>query len=338
MPFAAGKLHDGKIAAIQKWIAAGAPHDTQLPDIGDLAVLRDPQETFAVPAPPSPGQGYQLHLPPFQTEPGTELEVFYAAQLTDENGNPVQEDIFVNGFEIFYPTGSHHFILYRITRLGLARGILQRGVVPGVGVDPQDTFRVVNTETPQTTGHLALLDRLPIIGSQRAETSIQFPKGVALRIAGDTVFDMNSHYINLLGTETITGETYVNLYTISPEEVKHEARGIASSNRDINVPPGTIRIASKEWLVDNILRLLKLQGYSDVTELHLFQLTSHIIGTVNALKSTVSQQVNYYIEASLTITPPWTCSIHRSYSPQETDSAISAPIQIMIKMSLSNTD
>ena len=276
MPFAAGKLHDGKIEAIQKWIAAGASHDTQLPDIGDLAVLRDPQETFEVPAPPPLGQGYQLHLPPFQIEPGTELEVFYATQLTDENGNPPQEDIFVNGFEIFYPTGSHHFILYRITKSGLARGILQQDVVPGIGVDPQDTFRVVNTETPQEAGHLALLNRLPIIGSQRAETSIQFPEGVALRIAGDTVFDMNSHYINLLGTETIIGETYVNLYTIPPEEVKYEARGLASSNKDINVPPGTTQVASKEWLVDDTLKLLELLGYSDVTELHVFQLTSHM--------------------------------------------------------------
>ena len=105
MPLTAGKLHNAKIDAIRTWIAAGAPRDTQLPGIGDLAVLRDPEETFEPPAPPPPGQGYQLHLPPFKIEAGTELEVFYATQLTDENGDLLQGDIFVNGFDIFYPTG-----------------------------------------------------------------------------------------------------------------------------------------------------------------------------------------------------------------------------------------
>ena len=278
MPFTAGPLHDGKIEAIQKWITAGAPRDTQIAGIGDLAVLRDPEETFEAPAPPPAGQGYQLHLPKFKIEAGKELEVFYATQITDENGNTPQGDIFVNGFDIFYPTGSHHFILYRVTRLGLLprRNILEKGVVPGIGVNPDDTFRVVDTENTEDMGHLALLDRLPIIGSQRAETEIRFPKGVAMRIAGDTVFDMNSHYVNLLGTETLIGETYVNLYTLQPEEVKYEAKGLAASNRDINVPPGTTRMIEGEWRVSDALRLLRLQGYPDLTELNVFQVTSHM--------------------------------------------------------------
>ena len=278
MPFAAGHLHDGKIEALRQWITAGAPRNTQIAGIGDLAVLRDPEETFAAPAPPPPGEGYQFHLPPFKIEAGKELEVFYATQIKDENGDPLQGDIFVNGFDIFYPTGSHHFILYRVTRLGLLprRNILEKGVVPGIGVNPEDTFRVVDTENPEDMGHLALLDRLPIIGSQRAETEIRFPEGVAMRIAGDTVFDMNSHYVNLLGTDTIIGETYVNLWTLPPEAVKYEAKGLAASNRDINVPPGTTRMIEGEWRVSDALRLLRLQGYPDVTELNVFQVTSHM--------------------------------------------------------------
>ena len=275
MPFAAGKLHDAKIDAIRTWIAEGAPRDTQLAGIGDLAVLRDPEETFEAPAPPPVGQGYQLHLPQFKIEAGTELEVFYATQITDANGDPLQDDIFVNGFDIYYPTGSHHFILYRVTQVGLWKGILERNVVPGIGVNPEDTFRVVSPDDMKR-GHLALLDRLPIIGSQRAETSIRFPEGVALRIAGDTVFDMNSHYVNLLGTETLIGETYINLWTLPPEEVKYEARGLAVSNKDIEVPPQTTRVIEDEWHVDNEIRLLRLLGYGNVTQLNLFQLTSHM--------------------------------------------------------------
>ena len=276
MPFGGGKLHDGKIEALRKWITAGAPRKTQIGGIGDLAVLRDPEDTFLPPPPPPQGEGYQLHLPPFKIEAGKELEVFYATQLTDENGDPLQEDIFVNGFDIFYPTGSHHFILYRVTRLGLRRGLLETGIVPGIGVNPEDTFRVVNPEDSETSGHLALLDRLPVIGSQRAETAIRFPEGVALRIAGDTVFDMNSHYVNLLGTQTLIGETYINLWTLPPEEVKYEAKGLAASNREINVPPRTRRTVEGTWRVSDAIKLLKLQGYPDVRELNVFQLTSHM--------------------------------------------------------------
>ena len=273
MPLTAGQLHDGKIEAIRKWITAGASQSETVSDIGDLAVLRDPEEQFEIPAPPPVGQGYQLHLPPFKIEPGKELEVFYATQIRDENGNTSEGDIFVNGFDIFYPTGSHHFILYRVTRLGLRRGLLEKNVVSGIGVNPEDTFRVVD---PTEGEHLAVLDRLPIIGSQRAETTIRFPEGVALRIAGDTVFDMNSHYVNLLGTEELIGETYINLWTLPPEEVRNEVRGFAVSNKDIEVLPQTTAMVEGEWLVEKELRLLKLLGYRDVTELNVFQITSHM--------------------------------------------------------------
>ena len=276
MPFNLGQLHDGKIDAIRTWIAAGAPENEKLPNIGDLAILRDPEETFEPPAPPPPGQGYQLHLPPFKIEAGKELEVFYATQIRDANGNPPEGDIFINGFDIFYPTGSHHFILYRVTRLGLRRGLLEKNVVSGIGVNPEDTFRVVDPQDSEGSGHLSLLDRLPIIGSQRAETEIRFPEGVALRIAGDTVFDMNSHYVNLLGTEELIGETYINLWTLPPEAVKYEAKGFAASNREINVPPGTRRTVEGTWRVSDAIRLLRFQGYPEVTELNVFQLTSHM--------------------------------------------------------------
>lgn len=273
MPFGAGKLHKGKIAAIRTWIGAGAPEKEKLSNIGDLGVLRDPEETFEVPKPPPIGQGYQIHLPPFRVEAGKELEVFYATQITNENGDSLEGDIFVNGFDIFYSTGSHHFILYRITRLGLLRGLLEKNVVPGIGVNPEDTFRVVN---PKEGKRFALLERLPVIGSQRAETKIRFPEGVALRIAEDTIFDMNSHYVNLLGTEELIGEVYINLWTLPPEEVKYEARGFAVSNKEIEVQPQTTRMVEGEWLVENELKLLKLLGYENVTELNVFQLTSHM--------------------------------------------------------------
>ena len=273
MPLVGGPLHDGKIDAIRKWIAAGAPRNEQLTDIGDLSLLRDPLETFEPPPAPAPGEGYQLHLPPFIIEPGTEREVFYARQITDATGQPLQEDIFVNKYEIVYPTGSHHFILYRITDKGLEDDILNRGVTPGVGVNPEDSFRVLDPANPQALGNFGV-HRIYITGTQTAEKTVyQFPEGVVLRLAGDTIYDLNAHFVNLLGTKAIEGEVYVNLYTIPPEQVEHEAVELFSANTDIFVPPGTTRVAMKD---ETVREEISRRGYDPNTVLNLLMITSHM--------------------------------------------------------------
>ena len=273
MPFGGGMIHAAKIDAIQTWIEAGAPETGKVAGIGDLGVLRDPDETFEAPAPPPSGQGYQLRLPPFKIEPGTEREVYYATQIKDENGNPVEGDIFINRVEIFYPAGSHHFIIYRITEEGLAKGILNNGIVPEIAVNPEDTFRELDTDEPDPVFGIFGRDRYFVVGTQTDDTLFQFPEGVGLRIPADTVYDLNSHYINLLGTETLIGETYVNIHTIPEAEVKYEALEIFVSNRAINVPPGATRVAKLTWYVEDEL---ERRGHDMDTELNVFLLTSHM--------------------------------------------------------------
>ncbi len=272
MPFGSGVLHAGKIDAIRKWITAGAPQTGKIEDVSDLGVLRDPEETFVPPSAPPLGQGYQLHLPPYTIEPGTEREVFYATQIRDENGNLIEGDIFINGYEIFYPTGSHHFILYRLTDTAITEGILQAGVTPGIGVDPNHVFRELDPADPQALGNLGS-HRFFVAGTQTEDFSFQFPEGVALRLPGDTLFDLNSHYINLLGTEPLIGEAYINIYTLPPEEVKHEAIEIFVSNTDINIPPGLTRVTKMDWYVEDELHL---RGAPSDAVLNIITLTSHM--------------------------------------------------------------
>ena len=273
MPLAAGPLHSGKIDAIRNWIAAGASRNEKLTGIGDLSLLRDPHESFEPLSAPPPGEGYQLHMPPFRIEPGTEREVFYDMQITDAAGQPLQEDIFVNKYEIAYPTGSHHFILYRITEQGIADDILSVGVTPGVGLNPQDTFRVLDPANPQALGNFGK-HRVYITGTQTGEKTVfQFPEGVALRLAGDTIYDLNAHFVNLLGSEAIEGEVYVNFYTIPPEAVEHEAVELFSANTDIFVPPGTTRVAKRD---ETVSKEIERRGYDPNTVLNLVMITSHM--------------------------------------------------------------
>lgn len=272
MPFGMGPIHKGKIDAIRTWIAAGAPRVGKLAEIGDLGVLRDPEEVFNPPPPPAPGEGYQIHLPPFKIEPGTEREVFYATQIKDESGQTIEEDIFINRVEIFYPSGSHHFIVYRLTEEGIANEVPKRGIDTTIGVNPDDEFRELDPDDPQVLGNFAI-DRLFVVGTQTDDTLFEFPEGVALRLPGNTLFDLNSHYINLLGDETLIGETYVNIYTIPEEDVKYEALEIFVSNRQINVPPNTTRVATLIWYVEDEL---ERRGHDPDTELYVFLLTSHM--------------------------------------------------------------
>ena len=273
MPFGGGVLHTGKIDAVRTWIEAGAPQSGKIAGIGDLGVLRDPDEVFEPPPRPPIGEGYQLHLPPFKIEPGTEREVFYTTSIQDENGNPVEGDIFVNRVEIFYPAGSHHFIVYRITERGVAEGMLKNGLIPDVAVNPDHIFRELDTDNPDPVfGHIGT-HRLFVVGTQTDDTVFEFPEGVGLRMPGDTVYDLNSHYINLLGDETLIGETYVNIYTIPEEEVQYEALEIFVSNRAINVPPGTTRVAKMTWYVEDEL---KVRGHAPNTTLNVFLLSSHM--------------------------------------------------------------
>ncbi|RKU12544.1 hypothetical protein C6503_17300 [Candidatus Poribacteria bacterium] len=275
MPFLSGMIHNGKIDAIRKWIEAGAPETGKVAGIGDLGVLRDPDEVFEPPAPPPPGQGYQIHLPPFKIEPGTEREVFYTTQIKDENGNPVEEDIFINRVEMYYPAGSHHFIIYRLTEAGLEKGLMEEGVTPGIGVNPDHVFRVLDPEKPDLLGHVSI-DRLFVVGTQTDDVLYEFPEGVGLRMPGNTVYDLNSHYINLLGDETLIGETYVNIYTIPEEEVKYEAIEIFVSNRDIRVPPGLTRVSKGTWYIGGEGGELEKRGHASDAVLSVFFLSSHM--------------------------------------------------------------
>ena len=272
MPFGGGVLHSGKIDAVRTWIEAGAPQIGKIAGIGDLGVLRDPDEKFDPPAPPPPGGGYQLRLPPFKIEPGTEREIYYTTRITDENGDLIEGDIFINRVEIFYPAGSHHFILYRFTEEGLANGVPERGITPGIGVNSEDAFRELDTDDPQVLGNFGV-DRLFVVGTQTDDTLFQFPEGVGLRLPGDTVYDLNSHYINLLGNETLIGETYINIYTIPEEEVQYEAVEIFVSNRQINVPPGTTRVSKMTWYIEDEL---ERRGHDSGAALNVFLLTSHM--------------------------------------------------------------
>jgi hypothetical protein len=235
MPRDTGKLNPGKIEAIQKWIAVGAPQTGIVEGIPDLSTLPDlPLEPFVPPPPPI--NGIQLHLPPFEIEAGTEREIFYTMKI------PGDEDLFVNKIEIFYPEGSHHFIVYEV--LNPARA--------------QEGMRDLNPNEPFLLG---IFERRFVIGTQTAETLYQFPEGIAIQFPADGFYDMNAHFVNLSGVETLKGEVYVNLYTLPKARVEKIAKPLFHVNLDLFIPPGETRTTRKTWIADTPINIFLLSSH-----------------------------------------------------------------------------
>jgi len=204
MPLGSVALDDGKLAFVRAWIAAGAP---------DTGTVADPMLLGESAAPftplPKPDDGFQLHLNSFDVPPGANREIFEAM------ASPNSSDIYVSGFDVKMRDNSHHFILYNFD--GNATHLPPLGRVRDLGNDMDEYFT----------------ERNFFLGAQTAEFSYRLPPGVALRLPGSSVLDLNSHYVNPT-SGTIKGEVYVNLHTISaPQRI---AQNLFWSNDSFFLP------------------------------------------------------------------------------------------------------
>lgn len=204
MPLGSSALDTGKLAFVRAWIAAGAPDTGTVADpalLGAAAAMFTPL--------PKPDDGFQLHLTSYDVPAGANREIFKAMP------SPNSSDIFVSGFDVKMRDNSHHFILYNFEKS--ATQLPPIGLVRDLGNDMDEYFN----------------ERNFFLGSQTAEFSYRFPPGIALRLPGSSVLDLNSHYVNPT-SGTIKGEVYVNLHTISaPQRI---AQNLFWSNESLFLP------------------------------------------------------------------------------------------------------
>ncbi len=242
MPLGTPPLTNGELEYIRQWIVAGAPKESF---VVDEAVLEDdtrfepPAEDFVPLA--IPVSGVQLHLGPFQVAPNYERELFQYQKLNNT------EDLYVNNIEIAMRKGSHHFILYDYPS----------GDEPIEGEirDLRDENGNDNFETL-----FSMRNQIFVFGTQFRNTNYTYPEGVALKIPAGQGFDLNSHYVNY-GDSPVTGEVYVNLNTVDPSKVEHEAEELFLSKTSIFLPANQETTLKSEFT------------FSD--KRHVFLLTSH---------------------------------------------------------------
>ena len=236
MPRSYSSLSGVAIDAIRAWIAAGAPRDSVVPDAPDLdRVLHNTEFYFQPPA--KPQRGIQLHLSPFAVPPRSEREIFSTTRLG------VAEDLMVNKIEVAQPEGSHHFILYQSTD--------ENPPPPGIrDLDPDNPLQA-----------LGIFSKRFIVGSQSPAAVFDFPEGIAIPMPADAVYELNSHFVNTSGENTLIGEVYVNLHSMPADSVKVAAKPIFVSNFGISVPPGRTETTARNWTLERDVNVIMLSSH-----------------------------------------------------------------------------
>lgn len=232
-------LSDNVTGAVREWILAGAPLEGTIDGVPDLQDEPSPP-IDRLPAPPVPENGLQIRLPDFTIAPRSEREVFYYLRNPLQGADVEGDDIFVKRIDIHMREDSHHFIIYRWSG----------------GRAPRSGFRDIAED------FVNFSRREFVTASQSSFQGLAFPDGVGLRFDRNVDFDLNSHYLNLNGTEPMIGEVYINFFFAEPGEITTVVRPIFDTIDTINVPPNATRTVEGNWRVSR--------------ETHVYMLSSHM--------------------------------------------------------------
>jgi hypothetical protein len=243
MPLGGPNLTEGQIEYIRQWIINGAP---KTGNVVDESILLNTtvctQTSFAPLNPPASADGFQLVINPFSVNPNTEREVFI------RRNTPNTSTVYVNKFTLQGRPNSHHFVLY---------GFQNTSQLP-----PANTLRDLYNPggTTNTTTFLQMQNHIFLGGGTDVNSSFTFPAGVALKIPASTPLDLNAHYFNKQ-TTALTGENYINLYTVPQANVVHEAQTINFANYNFSIPANTRKTITTDFTFQKAVTITTLTSH-----------------------------------------------------------------------------
>ncbi len=246
MPLGGPNLTSGQIEFIKQWIIKGAPKTGSVVDETVLDNKAVCTQTFVPLQAPAPADGFQLSINSFTVNPNTEREVFVS------RNTPNTSTVYVNKFITQGRPNSHHFVLY---------GFQNSATLPPVNTvrDLYNADASVNIATfAQMQNHIYLG------GGTDVNTTYTFPAGVALKIPPATPLDLNAHYFNKQ-TTSLTGENYINMYTVPQANVVKEAQSINFANYNFSIPANTRKTITTDFTFAKAVTVITLTSHSHKT-------------------------------------------------------------------------
>ena len=181
-------MNNKDIELIRQWIIYGALESDTLVDVALIADFYDNdgfQSIESPPAPPAPGEGFQVHFGPFFLWPETEHEYWLKFPTN------IPEDVEVTRVETFMGEYSHHFITYKYSNAAI-------GAAAASGLHDLAAVDVFNTV---------------LVSANQNPFDLVLPPNTALFWEANAVLDLNSHYLNYATEKSEACEAYINIYT-----------------------------------------------------------------------------------------------------------------------------
>ena len=242
MPLGGTNLTLGQIEFIKQWIIKGAPKTGSVVDETILTNKAVCSQTFVPMQAPSPAEGFQLAINAFTVSPNTEREVFIN-RIT-----PNTSTVYVNKLIMQGRPNSHHFVLY---------GFQNNNLLPPTNIlrDLYNSDASINIITfSQMQNHIFLG------GGTDVNTTYNFPAGVALKVTPATPLDLNAHYFNKQNTN-LTGENYINLYTVPQANVLKEAQSINFANYNFSIPANSRKTITTDFTFNKAVTVITLTSH-----------------------------------------------------------------------------
>lgn len=242
MPLGSSYLSLGEIDFIKQWIVKGAPKIGSVVDESILANKATCVLPFVPLAPPLATEGFQMKIDPFTVLSNTEREVFV------RRNTPNTSPVYVNKFVMRGRPNSHHFVMY---------GFQNLATLPNVN-DVRDLYNADGSYN--STTFLQMQNHIFLGGGTDVNATYTFPTGVALKVPAGMAIDLNAHYFNRIPS-SLTGENFVNFYTVPQASVTREAKSINFPNYNFSIPANTRKTITTNFTFPTATTVIMLTSH-----------------------------------------------------------------------------
>jgi hypothetical protein len=184
-----------------------------------------------------PKRGFQMRVGAYTIRPGEDLEMCEYRRL------PIAKPMDVAAFKLRMPAGAHHFAMWRYG-----------GALTDDARFRQDPFESVGCAGAAPDEFTPQL----MIPTQSPNTTLRFPKGIALRLEPHEQVFLNPHMKNF-GSEPFAPDIRFNFVRAPRGKIEHYAEALTFGNMTgIHIPAGGEQTLTAEWTTPITLTIIHL--------------------------------------------------------------------------------